>query len=81
MAEQKTINGLNIIASSPSKTSSQRGMRPASIILVDLGGTDTCSTHVTGLLGDGDGEWAWGHYFSNILEAIVDYRERADRGF
>lgn len=83
-----TIHGHKVVAAEYQPGG--RGTRPGRVILVDRGAGYHGERWVTAWHGRGlnekdplewDGEWGWGHYFSNEAKARTDYADRCGRGY
>lgn len=60
-------------------TPGDHATRAGHVILVDRK-TDY-QPYVTAWQGDGDRDWCWGHYFSDLKDAQADYQSRCKRGY
>ena len=71
------INGYPILSEFP--TPGGRGTRAGRVILIQRGTVH--QPYVTAWAGNGDDEWAWGHYYDSREEAAADYLKRCERGY
>lgn len=75
-ATKDTVNGLPVLRATAFYTGP--GLRPARIILVERD-ADEVERYITAFHCAGDKGWVWGHYFREKVDALDDFRERADQ--